>query len=132
MISRAVPVVYATNVGRAAQFWELLGFRRHFQPLPEGDPGYVGLHGDGSSAEIAVTSAEWAMDPYGVSLGDGPRFEMYLYVPEPGAMVRQLAGAGVPIMRDPEDMPWRERIATVADSDGNLSISQGNLTVSPT
>ena len=119
MISRAVPVVYATNVERAAQFWELLGFRRHFQLPPEGDPGYVGLHGDGSLAEIAVTSAEWAIDRYGLSLGDGPRFEMYLYVPELDAMVRQLAGAGVPIMRDPEDMPWGERIATVADSDGN-------------
>ena len=70
-------------------------------------------------AEIAVTSAEWAMDRYGLSLGDGPRFEMYIYVPELDAMVRQLAGAGVPIMRDPEDMPWGERIATVADSDGN-------------
>jgi len=119
MVSRAVPVLYATNVERAAQFWELLGFRRHFQLPPEGDPGYVGLHSDTSSAELAVTSAEWAMDRYGLSLGDGPRFEMYLYVPELDAMVRQLAGAGVPIMREPEDMPWGERIATVADSDGN-------------
>jgi lactoylglutathione lyase len=119
MVSRALPVVYATNVERAAQFWELLGFRRHFQLPPEGDPGYVGLHSDESSAEVAVTSAEWAKDRYGLSLGDGPRFEMYLYVPKLDAIVSQLAGAGVPIMREPEDMPWGERIATVADSDGN-------------
>jgi lactoylglutathione lyase len=119
MVSRAFPVVYATNVERAAQFWELLGFRRHFQLPPEGDPGYVGLHGDTSPAEIAVTSSDWASDRYDLSLGDGPRFEMYLYVPDLDGLVRQLAGAGVAIMREPEDMPWGERIATVADPDGN-------------
>jgi lactoylglutathione lyase len=119
MISRALPVVYAANVERAAQFWELLGFRRHFQLPPEGDPGYVGLHSDVSPAEIAVTSVEWAMDRYGQSLGDGPRFEMYLYVPDLDAMIGQLAGVGVSVMREPEDMPWGERIATIADPDGN-------------
>lgn len=119
MVSRALPVVYATNVEQAVQFWELLGFRRHFQLPPEGEPGYVGLHSDASQAEIAVTSVEWATDRYGLSLGDGPRFEMYLYVPDLDWIVRQLAGAGVPIMCQPEDMPWGERIATVADPDGN-------------
>ena len=119
MISRALPVVYAANVERAAQFWELLGFRRHFQLPPEGDPGYVGLHSDSSPAEIAVTSVEWAMDRYGQALGDGPRFEMYLYVPDLDAMIGQLAGVGVSVMREPEDMPWGERIATIADPDGN-------------
>ena len=125
MVSRALAVVYATNVERAAQFWELLGFRRHFQLPPDGDPGYVGLHGDISGAEIAVTSSDWANDRYGLSLGDGPRFEMYLYVPDLDELVGQLAGAGVPIMREPEDMPWGERIATVADPDGNpISLCQ--------
>lgn len=125
MVSRAFPVVYATNVERAAQFWELLGFRRHFQLPPEGDPGYVGLHGDTAQAEIAVTSSDWATDRYGLSLGDGPRFEMYLYVPDLDELVRQLARAGVPVMREPEDMPWGERIATVADPDGNpISLCQ--------
>ena len=119
VVSRVLPVVYATNVERAAQFWELLGFRRHFQLPPEGDPGYVGLHSDTSPAEIAVTSADWAMDRYGLSVGDGPRFEMYLYVPDLDELVRQLAGAGVPVMREPEDMSWGERIATVSDPDGN-------------
>ncbi len=30
-----------------------------------------------------------------------------------------LADADVPILRDPEEMPWGERIATVADPEGN-------------
>ena len=119
MVSRAFPVVYALDVERAAQFWELLGFRRHFQLPAEGEPGYVGLRSDASEAEVAVTSVEWAIDRYGLSMGDGARFEMYVYVADLDGMVRRLADADVPILRDPEDMPWGERIATVADPEGN-------------
>ena len=119
MVSRAFPVVYASDVGRAARFWEMLGFSRHFQLPADGEPGYVGLRSDASAAELAVTSVEWAKDRYGLSMGDGARFEMYIYVADLDEMVRQLAGANVPILRDPEDMPWGERIATVADPEGN-------------
>ncbi len=119
MVSRAFPVVYALDVERAARFWEMLGFRRHFQLPAEGEPRYVGLRSDASEAEVAVTSVEWAIDRYGLSMGDGARFEMYIYVADLDEMVRRLADADVPILRDPEDMPWGERIATVADPEGN-------------
>jgi lactoylglutathione lyase len=119
MVSRAFPVVYALDVERAAQFWELLGFRRHFQLPAEGEPGYVGLRSDAFEAEVAVTSVEWAIERYGLSMGDGARFEMYVYVADLDGMVRRLADADVPILRDPEDMQWGERIATVADPEGN-------------
>ena len=119
MVSRAFPVVYATDVERAAQFWERLGFRRHFQLPADGEPGYVGLRSDAGGAELAVTSAQWAKDRYGLSKGDGPRFEMYVYVADLDVLVRELAEQDVPILREPEDMPWGERIATVADTEGN-------------
>jgi hypothetical protein len=51
MVSRAFPVVYASDVEREAQFWEMLGFRRHFQLPADGDPGYVGLRSDDSAAD---------------------------------------------------------------------------------
>jgi hypothetical protein len=66
MVSRAFPVVYASDVERAAWFSELLGFRRHFQLPAESEPGYVGLRSDTSAAELAVTNAHWAMDRYGL------------------------------------------------------------------
>ena len=110
MVSRAFPVVYASDVERAARFWELLGFRRHFQLPAEGEPGYVGLRSDASEAEVAVTSVGWAMERYGLSMGDGARFEMYVYVADLDGMVRRLPDADVPILRYPEDMPWCERI----------------------
>jgi lactoylglutathione lyase len=119
MVSRAFPVVYASDVERAAQFWERLGFRRHFQLPAEGEPGYVGLHSDAPGAELAVTNVQWAKDRYGLSKGDGPRFEMYVYVTDLDALVGQLAEQDVSILREPEDMLWGERIATVADTEGN-------------
>ena len=126
MVSRAFPVLYATDVERAARFWERLGFRRHFVLPPEGEPGYIGLHGDAPASEIAVTSIEWARERYGLSMGDGPRFEMYVYVADLDALVGELAAAEVPVLRAPEDMPWGERIATVADPDGNpVALCQG-------
>jgi catechol 2,3-dioxygenase-like lactoylglutathione lyase family enzyme len=57
-----VPVTYAFDVDRVASFWGLLGFRRHVQLPPDGEPV---------------------------------------------------------ILREAEDMPWGERIATVADPEGN-------------
>lgn len=117
MSLRAFPVVYARDVEAEAKFWERLGFQRHFQLPAEGEPGYVGLSRDGS--ELAITHAQWASDRYDLSFGKGSRFEMYVYVDDLAAMFGQLVGAGVKVLREPEDMPWRERIATVADPEGN-------------
>jgi lactoylglutathione lyase len=115
---RAFPVVYAQDVEAAARFWELLGFRRRFQLPPEGEPGYIGLLRD-ETTELAVTDAQWAADRYGLSLGDGPRFEMYVYVEDLDATLARLSQRGVSVLRAPEDMAWGERIATVADPLGN-------------
>jgi hypothetical protein len=80
-----------------------------------GEPGYIGLGSETSDAEVAVTSAAWAAERYGLTLGSGPRLEMYVYVPDLDDIVRRLAQAGVSVLREPEDMPWGERIATVTD-----------------
>jgi lactoylglutathione lyase len=114
---RAFPVVYATDVERTARFWERLGFTRYFQLPAEGVPGYVGLRrGD---SEIAVVSAEWPADQYGLRLGTGPRFEMFVYVGAVDELIVRLRDEGVTVLRDPADMPWGERIGFIADPDGN-------------
>jgi lactoylglutathione lyase len=118
MTLRAFPVAYASDVEAVASFWELLGFRRHVQLPPEGEPGYVGLTRDGAG-ELAVTHQRWAADRYGLSPGSGPRFEMYVYLDDLDATLAQLIEANVPILRAAEDMPWGERIATVTDPEGN-------------
>jgi lactoylglutathione lyase len=114
---RAFPVVYATDVERTARFWERLGFTRFFQLPEQGTPGYVALRRE--SAEIAVTAAEYPQAQYGLGLGDGPRFEMYVYVTDVDELLPQLRTEGITILNDPADMPWGERIASITDPDGN-------------
>ena len=113
---RAFPVVYVRDVARAAAFWELFGFQRRYA-FPADDPGYVSLRRD--DCDVAVTNAAWARDQYGLTLGDGPRFEMFVYVGDVDDVVATLEGHGVPVLRVPADMPWGERMATVLDPDGN-------------
>ena len=118
MSLRAFLVIYAQKVEVEAKFWERLGFQRHFQLPAEGEPGYVGLSRDGSG-ELAITHPQWASERYGLPVGDGARFEMYVYVDDLTATFGQFVEAGVTVLLEPEDMPWGERIATVTDPEGN-------------
>ncbi len=117
MVSRGFPVLFATDVEASAQFWELLGFERHFQLPEDGEPGYVGLRC--GATEVAVTSSGWAEDQYGLPFAAGARVEMYLYVDDLEGAVATLRASAVRLLREPQLMPWGETIATVSDVDGN-------------
>ena len=116
MTDRAFPVIYAKAVSAAAAFYEQLGFTRHFQFPPEGEPGYIGLRR--GSHELAVVDAAWPSEQYGRAVGDSPRFEMFVYVDDVDRTVEQLRERTT-VLREPADMPWGERVAFVADTDGN-------------
>ncbi len=100
---RAFPVVYATDVTATARFWDRLGFTQFVQLPAEGDPGYVGLRRDG--AELAVTAREWARDQYGLALGDGPRFEMFVYTDDVDTLIAALRAEGSPSCATPPTCP---------------------------
>ena len=116
-MSSAFPVIYASNVERATSFYERLGFEKHYQFPPDGEAGYVGLRRNDTNLGIVHESSPRQM--IGQSMGDGPRFDLFVYVDHLGAAVESMRGAGVPVLREAEDMPWGERIAFVADPDGN-------------
>jgi lactoylglutathione lyase len=115
---RAFPVIYARNVARTVEFYEqLLGFEKQYQFPPDGEPGYVGLRRD--EADLGVVHESSPRQMIGVNIGDGPRFELFVYVDDVDAAVQAMRAAGVPVLREPEDMPWGERVAFVADPEGN-------------
>jgi lactoylglutathione lyase len=114
---RAFPVIYAANVERSVRFYEGLGFEEHFRLPPDGEPGYVGLRrGD---SELGVVTAESPRELIGVEVGPAPRFELFVYVADVDEQVDGLRGADVSVLREPEDMFWGERLAWIADPDGN-------------
>jgi lactoylglutathione lyase len=117
LVDRAFPVVFAAEVLRSAAFYELLGFERHFQLPAEGEPGYIGLRR--GVYEVAIVAAEWPRERYGASVAAGVRFEMFVYVDDVDSLVRRFRADGGRVLRDPVDMPWGERVAYVADPDGN-------------
>jgi lactoylglutathione lyase len=116
VVERAFPVIFAKRVIATTAFYKRLGFQQHFQLPPEGEPGYVGLRR--GSAELSVVDAGWPQEQYGLAIGNGVRFEMFVYVDDLDATVEQLR-TDTAILREPADMPWGERIAYVADPDGN-------------
>lgn len=117
MARRAFPVVYAGDVEGFVSFYKLFGFQEHVRLPPAGDAGYVGMRRD--SAELAIVTLESPRQLLGVEVGSLPRFEMFVYVDDADDQVIALRDAGTTVLREPEDMPWGERVAYVADPDGN-------------
>jgi lactoylglutathione lyase len=120
MARRSFPVVYASSPDTTARFYEQFGFERHVQLPPEGEAGYIGLRRDG--AELSVVDRAWPVDQFGGAAGatgSGMRFEIFLYVDDVDAATTEAEAAGTVVLRQPADMPWGERVAYVADPDGN-------------
>ena len=115
--ARAFPVIYAQDVARTVAFYERLGFEERFRLPPEGEAGYVGLcRGD---AELAVVTIDSPRQLLGVGVGQGPRFELFIYVDDVDQSAGQLQASGATVLRQPEDMFWGERVAYIADPEGN-------------
>jgi len=124
MSRRAFPVIYATDVQRLVQFYEELGFEVTFRLPEEGEAGYVTMGRDES--ELAVVDAEWPTEQLGVAVGAEPRFEMFVYVDDLEHTLDGLRDTGTTVIREPELMPWGERLAYVADPEGNpVSLAAG-------
>jgi len=119
MAERAFPVIFAGQVTATAESYERLGFQRQYQLPPDGDPGYVGLRR--GAAELAVVAADWPQQQYGAAVAAGVRFKIFIYVGDVDSAVEELRQRRGTILRDAMDMPWGERVAYVADPDGNPS-----------
>jgi lactoylglutathione lyase len=117
-VRRAFPVIYTRDVARTVAFYEeLLDFEKQYQFPPDGEPGYVGLKRDESDLGVVHESSPRQM--IGTGIGDGPRFELFVYVADVDATVASMQDAGVRVLRMPENMPWGERVAYVTDPEGN-------------
>jgi lactoylglutathione lyase len=116
---RAFPVIYAKDVERVAAFYVDLGFEEQVRlPARHGGVGFIGLRRD--RAELAVTTEDSPRVLAGVQPGPGPRHELFVYVEDVDRTAAALQAGGGNLVREPADMPWGERVAYVADPEGNL------------
>jgi lactoylglutathione lyase len=106
---RAFPIISVRDLARTRSFYEQLGFSQTYQFPPEGEPGFVTMERGSSSIGIGAGGAT-----------DADRFAYWVYVDDVDATLGRLQATGAPIVTEPEDQPWGERVASTRDPDGNL------------
>jgi lactoylglutathione lyase len=115
MISELFPILATRDVDRVVAFYrDLLGGRVTYEfPGPDGRPAYVALDIGSSHLGIGLESGAPpdASERRGISL--------WVYTDDCDATTERLRAAGTPIIEEPTDQPWGERVARVRDPDGN-------------
>jgi lactoylglutathione lyase len=110
------PIISTRDLAAALAFYrDLLGGTVDYEfPGPDGEPGYVDL-------ELGPAHVGIARDP-AAGRETSARISLWVYADDCDAAVERLRSAGVKIVEEPVDQPWGERVARVADPDGNVVI----------
>jgi lactoylglutathione lyase len=117
VLRSAWPIVYASDLRRSSAFYELLGLVPGYRWPPEGEPQFVVLRlGEWA---IGLGTADAPERLHAQRFADGLRFELCAYVDDVDTEVERLREHGVRVLHEPDDKPWGERAAYVADPDGN-------------
>jgi lactoylglutathione lyase len=116
------PMLSVERMERSLAFYgDLLGGEQVYRFPEEGEaPGFVVLRM--GSSEIGLgqlgNSAPLHGQPLRPALGH--RIELCVYVDDVNAVIGRLRAAQAPILLEPTQQPWGERVAYAADPDGNL------------
>ena len=108
--------VPATDLRRTAAFYELLGFS-----FPSFDDDEQHVESTGPGARLMIDSADLLTGLLGEPPRPGNVSAFAIRCADPAqvdALVARVAEGGHPVTAPPEDAPWGQRYATVADPDG--------------
>jgi uncharacterized glyoxalase superfamily protein PhnB len=111
----AAVAVSATDLSRAIDFYELLGFV--FPPL---DAATLHVEADGD-VRLMIDDAAFLTDLHGEAPRPGNTAGFAVLFADPAevdAAAARVSGGGHPVVTAPYDAPWGQRYATVADPDG--------------
>jgi uncharacterized glyoxalase superfamily protein PhnB len=107
--------VSATDLSRAAAFYELLGFRF---PLIEPETKHLEAEGD---VRLMIDDAAFLTELHGEAPRPGTIAGFAVLFDAPAdvdAAAARVADAGYTVVTPPYDAPWGQRYTTVADPDG--------------
>lgn len=121
MASRLFPMLSCTDLDRSLDFYGDLLEGIETYRFPDGDdPAFVALQ-IGDSSEVGLGSLT-ENPPHGRPQrpATGHRIELCVYVDDVDEVFALAGDRGVETVAEPADMPWGERVAWIADPDGNL------------
>jgi lactoylglutathione lyase len=112
MFDEIFPILASTDLGRALIFYrDSLGGQVNYQFPEEGAPSFVALGIGASTIGIAE------QDSPAPTTND--RISLWVYTSDCDAAIDRLRADGAPVLLEPTDQPWGERMAMVSDPDGN-------------
>lgn len=115
------PMLSTESLERAIGFYgALLGGVETFRFPDAGPAAFVALRLGESEIGLGALGAGPALHGQPQRPATGHRIELCVYVDDVDATVERLRAAGAPVVLEPADQPWGERVAYVADPDGNL------------
>jgi lactoylglutathione lyase len=110
MFTEAFPIVTVPSLDRVLEFYVgLLGFRPTYAYPADGTPEFVVVRLGDSDLGLGVDPAA---EP-------AAALELCVYADDCDAAIAGLRAAGVPVVEQPADQPWGERMARVLDPAGN-------------
>jgi lactoylglutathione lyase len=118
-VTGAFPILTVSDLERSLAFYVgLLGGRQTYRFPDEGAPQFATLELGGCL--LGLGHEEGLATPPAPD-GTG-RMELCAYTDDCDAAVATLRAAGVEVLDEPSDQGWGERMARVADPDGNRVI----------
>jgi len=110
----AFPILQARDVNGLVRFYvDAFGFEMGYRFPPEGPIEYAFL----KLAPLGIGVAQGA-DEAPVARQPAA-FELWIYADDTDSAVERVAAAGASVIEQPADKPWGERVALVADPEGN-------------
>ena len=121
MASKLFPMLSCGDLGRSLAFYgDLLGGVETYRFPEQGEPAFIALT-VGESSEIGLGGiAAQPLHGRPQRPASGHRVELCVYVDDVDGVFARAGAEGFEPVADPADMPWGERIAWLADPDGNL------------
>jgi lactoylglutathione lyase len=116
---RCFPMLSAADLRASIAFYrDVLGGRQEYA-FPEDEPVFVTLRLGGSELGIGGLGGD-PLHGRPQRPATGHRIELCVYVPDVDEAVETARSAGAPVVLEPADQPWGERVAYLEDPDGNL------------
>lgn len=120
-VRRLFPMLSTEHLERSVHFYrDLLGGTETYRYPESGPPVFIALKLGTSEIGIGAIGNEPALHGQTQRPATGHRIELCFYVDDVDALVSRLRAEGVPIVLEPQDQPWGERISYVRDPDDNL------------